>query len=155
VTRSACERVHRSDQGGILRPTRVLTIAALASALGSCDSPTGPQERVYLSLGQFEMPTAVSATDTVRVAFRYSAWCGPTPAMALDLQQGRVGVAVWTTRGALDGVCPAIYPLSVRAEFLLPPQFLGTESTTVRFRQSEGVDSVRVIATRTTTVPPS
>ena len=135
-----------------MRPTRVLTVAALVGALGSCDSPAGPDERVYLSLGQFEMPAAVSAADTVRVAFRYSAWCGPTPAMELDLQRGRVSVAVWTTHAALDRICGAIFPISVRTEFLLPPQYLGTASTTVRFRQPDGADSLRVIATQSAAV---
>lgn len=135
-----------------MRSTRVLTVVALAATLGSCDSPAGPDERVYLSLGQFEMPAAVSAVDTVRVAFRYSAWCGPTPAIELDLKRGRVSVAVWTTPEALDRICVAIYPIAVRTEVLLPPQYIGSESTTVRFRQPDGADSVRVIATQSAAV---
>ncbi len=126
---------------------RVLTIVALIAPAVSCDSPAEPSERVYLALSQFETPAEVSIGDTVRVAFQYLAWCGPTPAMDLNLRSALVGVSIWTTRSVLDSPCPGIYPIPVRVEFLLLPQYLGVTQTRVTFRQASGVDSVRTITT--------
>jgi hypothetical protein len=36
----------------------------IAAALGSCASPSGNDERVYPSLGEFELPAAVRAVDS-------------------------------------------------------------------------------------------
>ena len=128
---------------------RNLTLIAAAAALSimACRDSTSPSARVYLDLYSLETPASANLTDTVRVAFQYSAWCGPTPSIDLAMQSGRVDVAVWTTREALDRLCIAIYPLSVRSEILLPPRFLGAVQTEVRFRQPEGPDSVRTIVT--------
>ena len=127
---------------------RLALCAAAALVLGSCDVPTSPNDRVYLQLFQFETPDVVSSGDTVRVGFRYSTWCGSAPSLDLSLRRGDIRVGVWTRRKELDRICVAIYPISVRTEFLLPPQYLGPERTVVRFRQPEGADSVRSIVTQ-------
>lgn len=125
----------------------VLGAAAAALCLVGCRDSTGPTERIHEELFGFETPASARFTDTVRVAFRYFARCGPAPSLDLSMRGGRLTVAVWTTRDALDRICPAIYPQPVRTEVLIPPQFLGSVQTEVRFRQPEGADSVRTIAT--------
>jgi hypothetical protein len=127
---------------------RVLVLFVLSAASVSCDAPAGPSERVYLDLWQFETPAAASAGDTVRIAFRYSRHCGPPPAVDVAIRSGSVEVAVWTDQATLDRPCLAIYPVILRSEFRVLPDYLGEARTLIRFRRATAPDSVREIVTQ-------
>ena len=123
----------------------VLLLSASAGLLSCADSAVGPADEVSLQLVGFQTPTAVSASDTLRVSVQAVVGCGVVPGTDLRLERGRVSIRAWATRADLERICIAILPATARIDLAIPPQYLGAASTVLVFQQPRGADSVRVV----------
>lgn len=126
--------------------SRLSLLAALALAPVACDSPTETPRRIYRDIFDIEVPPALLATDTLKVGFRYQIDCGPLPTVDVQIANAAVKVAVFAEVTDERIVCPGIF-VSARTEIVLPPEARAADATELRFRQSDGSDSVRVVST--------
>jgi len=120
--------------------------ALVTVGLGACEAPTAAPRRMYKDIFGIEVPNALLAADTLRIAFRYQIDCGPLPTVDVRIRNAAVDVAVWQAVTDERLVCPAIFSLA-RTEILLPPVARAAGATEVRFGQASGPDSVRVVST--------
>jgi hypothetical protein len=120
-----------------------VALLVMASS-AACRDATGP-DRYLVPLSAFDVPSAASARDTIRIAFSYAIDCGRVPVLETRAEQTQVTVAAWIDSPATGGFnAPCPEPTVQRAELRLLP--VAQRSTvTVTFRQPGGVDSVRVI----------
>jgi len=125
--------------------SRLSLLIVLAFGPAACASPTEAPRRIYRDIFAIEVPSALLATDTLKVGFRYQIDCGPLPTVDVQIRNAAVNVAVYSPVSNERIVCPAIF-ISARTEIVLPPEARAAGATELRFRQSDGSDSVRVVS---------
>ena len=123
---------------------RAALLALVTLGLAACEAPTDPSRRTYSDIFAIEVPSAVRAADTLTIAFRYHIHCGTLPTVDVQIRDATVSVAVWVPVSDAPFVCQGI-SLSARTAIVVPPEAHAAGSTEIRFRQSAGPDSIRVV----------